>query len=141
MGKSAIPPELEGEVMKRADKGMSTREIAKWLGAEHKIKISHVAVARFVRATHKMRGELTTAVAREVVAPIAGSTLREEVEDIATCRKLFEKAAGEGDYLAASRLKTALTQSRALLMKYSGAETGDGEKPHPVIMVPPESDD
>ena len=51
---SSIPEVLRAEVRGLSRQGQSTRQIAAWLGDEHKLKVSHHAVARLLSA---QRGE------------------------------------------------------------------------------------
>ncbi len=59
-----IPPDLRDDLADKAAQGLTTRQIAAWLLDEHKIKVSHVAVASVLRKTGKARAAVAGAVVR-----------------------------------------------------------------------------
>ena len=76
-----VAPELHEQLLARAAKGASTRELAQWLKTTHGIQVSHVAVAKILRKHRRARSDVARAVVAEHVAKRLPEDLR-ELDDI-----------------------------------------------------------
>lgn len=133
-----IPPNLEPMIHAKASAGASTRAIAEWLGTQG-LKISHVAVGRFLRETEAVRSHAVAAMVKEVLLPEIKTDLEHLVELQKVMRDHRIKAmASDGgiDHLDLTRLTR--TECLILMTKFrlSGAAGDDGGRPTGVVMLP-----
>jgi hypothetical protein len=123
MATKKITPKLEPEVLSKAAEGWSSRRIAEHLGTAHNVKVSHVAVAAFLKETRETREEVAAAVTREALRPHVVSDL-DRLEEI---RQEIAKARGgkmrlrPPDRVALARLEKDLITTK---LKFAGAGGG-----------------
>lgn len=133
-----ITPDMEPMVHAKATSGASTRAIAEWLGTQG-IKISHVAVGKFLRDTEAVRSHAVSAMVREVLLPEIRTDLEHlvELQRVMREHRIKAMAADEGiDHLDLTRLTR--TECLILMTKFrlSGAVGDDGARPTGVVMLP-----
>jgi len=73
-----IPPELHDQILTRAAKGQTTRQIAEWLKKSKAIDVSHVSVAAVIKKHRVERRE----IAKHVVESYVEKTLPQDLAEL-----------------------------------------------------------
>jgi hypothetical protein len=80
---TAIPPNLEGEILKKFGESWSSRRISEWLKTEHAVTASHNAVAKFLAKHREERADVAKAIVREKL----GQTVTSDIDELEAARK------------------------------------------------------
>jgi len=120
-----IPSALEGEVLSQHLAGKTTREIAAWLKAEHKVDVSYRTVARFLKETRKDNAAGHKAALN---AAAAGGALDDLARLDVHARMLHEQAlmhAAAGDLKAFRMTVEAHRKIAHTRLHFAGADSPD----------------
>jgi len=142
MAHKKISPTLEKEVLVKAAEGWSSRRIAAWLGTDHSVKVSHVAVAALLRQTRETREDVAAAVTREALRPHVTSDLGriEEIRVEVASRRQKATRGKNCSHMEFARLAALELEVLEKKLKLAGAGGGsaDGERAGVRVFLPPE---
>jgi len=155
---ASIPPRFHSDVLKCAGTGMSTTEIATWLGATHSVKTTSSSVKRFMRSVAESRAPIADAVVKEQLSKTLtidlssmDALLKRSVSTEAMCNKVFASASGgqgqdadpDLQIKAAEQMRRERAEQRSLLelrFRLSGAGGGDAKddpkRPRGLVLLP-----
>jgi hypothetical protein len=130
-----IPPNLAPRVLELAGEGRTTRQIAEALLTDHGIKVSHVAVARLLKATREERAGVAKTVVREklaaTIAPDLDALASETQRVRRLCLRLYNRATRSESEELTGMAKAYFAGAEQLrknietTMRLAGADTPD----------------
>jgi hypothetical protein len=131
-----IPPELHASVMKLADEGKTSEDLAQWLWREHRIEISSRQVRSLIRKRRTELADVAKSVVREELRKELLPAIRRIARAGRRAKAIRREAKKHGIEGAMLELKAIDRECKTanLMLHYSGLNQPDkiGDKTQPL---------